>query len=152
MNMAKEYSKMSIDDCLDSGKNFIKPKMKILIENLLDKTESEQVIKTSCDIGAFRAVEKLKDWMSLNLNEQIFHQDLKQRRFKKKTETTVTQNVAKNKTNELDKGVEEDLGSSAEKPVFNLDCVMPSEIFNKLKVSRSLKNKKLNMMLSNLSF
>jgi hypothetical protein len=133
--MAKEYSKKSIDDCLETGKSFITPKMKILIENLLDKTESEQVIKTSCDIGAYRAVEKIKDWMSLNLNEQIFYQDLKQKRFKKKTDVNASAEcVVKSKTYDVEKGVEEDLANTAEKPVFNLDCVMPSVIFNNIKV------------------
>jgi hypothetical protein len=133
--MAKEFSKVIIDECLEAGKLFIKPKMKTVIETVLDESLPVQVIKTSCDIGAFKAIEKLKEWMSINLNEQIFYEELRVKRFKKKTDTAAASSAATAAAAKKKPSFDEEPSSTTEKPVFNTSYLMPSVIFNKIKVS-----------------
>jgi hypothetical protein len=131
LNLSKDFSKTITEQCLQSGKMFMKPKAKILIENSLEKSESEQVIKVTSDIALFKSIEKLKQWSSLNLNEQIMHEELRNKRFKKKTDQN--QSAANLTETKPAAFMEDDL--SSEKPIFNQNYLMPSEIFSKYKVN-----------------
>lgn len=104
---------------------FFKPKIEILIENSLEKSECNQVITITNQITLFKSIEKLNQWISINLNEKVFNEELKVKKFKKPQ-------VDNNNAVKL---IENDLaGLDIEKTSFSPNCLMPSEIFNKIKV------------------
>jgi hypothetical protein len=125
-NLLNFYSKNCATKCIESSKPYFISKIDILIDNLLEKTESVKVISTTKQITLFKSMEKLKQWIGINLNERIFFDELKMRRF----------NNNKKKNNEQqqpDTGMnEEEL--TCDKSILNLTQIMPSDLFNHIKV------------------
>jgi len=74
-------------------------------------------------ISFYKSIEKLKQWININLNEETFLNDLKLRRFKKRPEQQAS------KVNEI-----LDEFSGCDKLVFTMNETTPSEIFNEFKV------------------
>ncbi len=97
--------------------------MNILIENLLEQSECANVMQITKQISFYKSIEKLKQWININLNEETFLNDLKLRRFKKRPEQQTS------KANEM-----LDEFSGCDKLVFTMNQTTPSEIFNEFKV------------------
>ena len=108
---------------IDLNFSYIEPKVNILIENLLEKSECENVMRITKQISFYKSIEKLKQWININLNEETFLNDLKLRRFKKRPEQQAS------KVNEI-----LDEFSGCDKLVFTMNETTPSEIFNEFKV------------------
>lgn len=102
--------------------------------------KKDKCLETTNQITQFKANEKLKQWININLNEKIFYDKLNEltgKRFKKKTDANLEQirpddgketvNQVASLNNELD-------------AVYSKEFI-PSEIFNKLKVKLFLKYK-----------
>lgn len=87
----------------------------------MENTSSEQVIKISSQVALFKSIDKLNQWVNTNLTEKVFYEEIKLKKIKKKTELceTIPLNLDVN-----------DL------IIFTSDTMMPSEIFNIIKVKK----------------
>lgn len=71
--LAKEFRK----HCMEHGSCFFKEKIQKLIECSLEESTTTQIISVSSQIAVYQALQKLLQWTDRNLNEEIFHQELK---------------------------------------------------------------------------
>jgi hypothetical protein len=55
---------------------FFKEKISSIIENSIEKSISKQMILSVNQIAIYKALEKLRQWIDFNLNENIFYQEL----------------------------------------------------------------------------
>jgi hypothetical protein len=133
-NLLHYFSKNCAIRCVDSSKSFFIAKIDVLVDNLLEKSESNQMIVQTKQITLFKAIEKLKQWVSINLSEQIFFEELKIRRFKKRNDLHSQQNQT---DLPAEKCITDDL-SFEKPPVFEQNQMMPSELFNMIKVGEAL--------------
>ncbi|CAF0715052.1 unnamed protein product [Brachionus calyciflorus] len=123
-NMAKNFSKKICTECLAAGKEFLKPKIETLISNSLDKTSSNQMIKATSQITLYKSIDKLSQWININLNDKIFYDELKLKKIKKKVDSNEIKTIQNNPDLPI---------IDTDSVVFNSECLMPSEIFSKIK-------------------
>jgi hypothetical protein len=127
LNLAKDTSKIFCSECRELGKEFFKSKIDILIENSLESSECEQVIEITKKITKYKAMEKLKQWININLNEKIFYDDLKIKKFKKSSNQ---KSAIINDTSSKDTTINKNKNQKAKHPCD----IMPSEMLNSLQV------------------
>ncbi len=105
----------------------MEPKICTLIDNCLEKSECGNVAKLTKEIAFFKAIEKLKQWISIHLNEELFFEELKTKRFKKRNDLINESKINNEQSNAV-------LEVGLEKLTLNLSDDMPSDLFNHLKV------------------
>ena len=79
------------------------------------------------EIAYFKSIEKLKQWISIHLSEELFFEELKTKRFKKRNDLIPESKLNNDQSNNL-------MDISLEKLTLNLSDDMPSDLFNQLKV------------------
>ena len=127
--------------------SYFKDKIEIFIENSLEKNESAYVKRIAIQITEFKAVEKLKQWININLNESVFYEELKWKRFKRRNDQIsseqakpLQQEQPKPSNNEQKGAQQPSAQQSAQKlseqeaDIFRGLEVKPSGLFNSMKV------------------
>jgi hypothetical protein len=122
--MAKSMTKKHTQKCTESGVNYFKSKLSLLIEKLLEKSESSNVIQVVDGIALYKASEKLKQWIDININDSYFGEEIRLHISKRKRE------LSKYKHNS-DEKIDAD---TAERVLVNITQVNPSELINEAKV------------------